>query len=96
MEFRQDTWALWENFIIAERIKTLNYRKWHGRTYFWRTYQQQEIDWIEEIDGTFSAYEFKWNTKKMNIKFPKTFLDNYPVKKTMLVTPNNADEFLEG
>lgn len=94
VEFRQDTGALWENFMISERIKTLNYRKWHGRTYFWRTYQQQEIDWIEEIDGEFSAYEFKWNGKKSKKKFPSTFQDNYPVCKTLIVSQENADEFL--
>lgn len=94
LEFRQDVGALWENFMISERVKTLNYRKWHGRTYFWRTYQQQEIDWIEEIDGKFSAFEFKWNYKKTTQKFSKTFLDNYEIEQTMLVTPTNCDVFL--
>ena len=94
LEFRQDTGALWENFMISERIKIMNYRKWHGRTYFWRTYQQQEIDWIEEIDGEFSAFEFKWNSKKSKKKFPSTFQDNYPIRKTLIVSPDNADEFL--
>lgn len=95
LEFRQDVGALWENYIISERIKILRYKGWHGRIYFWRTYQQQEIDWIEEIDGSFSAFEFKWNPKKEKIKFPKTFLDHYPIKDTLLVTKNNIDEFLE-
>lgn len=94
VEFRQDIGALWENFVISERVKKLNYEKWHGRFYFWRTYQQQEIDWIEEIDGSFSAYEFKWNGKKANKKFPKTFVDNYSVSKTFVVTPENIEEFL--
>ena len=95
LEFRQDVGALWENFMISERIKILNYNRWHGRTYFWRTYQQQEIDWIEEIDGSFSAYEFKWNTKKNIKKFPKTFLDNYLVQQTIVVTPSNCNDFLQ-
>lgn len=94
LEFRQDVGALWENFMISERVKILNYKKWHGRTYFWRTYQQQEIDWIEEIDGAFSAYEFKWNVKNSSKKFPKTFIDNYSIQQTMVVTPNNCDVFL--
>ncbi|MDP3352705.1 MAG: ATP-binding protein [Flavobacteriaceae bacterium] len=94
IEFRQDLGILWENFIISERIKQLNYHKWHGRYYFWRTYQQQEIDWIEEIDGSFAAFEFKWNVKKLSKKFPKTFIDNYPISKTLVVTPDNIDEFL--
>ncbi|HSQ46379.1 MAG TPA: ATP-binding protein, partial [Lutibacter sp.] len=87
LEFRQDTGALWENFMISERLKLLNYHQWHGRFYFWRTYQQQEIDWIEEIDGSFSAYEFKWNPKKSAKIFPKTFINNYPISKTLVVTP---------
>jgi predicted AAA+ superfamily ATPase len=94
VEFRQDIGALWENYMISERIKVQNYQQWHGRNYFWRTYQQQEIDWIEEIDGAFSAFEFKWNHKKGKKKFPSTFLDNYPINKTMMVSPENADEFL--
>ena len=94
LEFRQDTGALWENFMISERLKLLNYHQWHGRFYFWRTYQQQEIDWIEEIDGSFSAYEFKWNTKKSAKNFPKTFINNYPISKTLVVTPEQIDDFL--
>jgi len=72
----------------------LNYHQWHGRFYFWRTYQQQEIDWIEEIDGLFSAYEFKWNPKKSAKIFPKTFINNYPISKTLVVTPEQIDDFL--
>ncbi len=95
LEFRQDVGALWENFMISERVKKLNYQKWHGRTYFWRTYQQQEIDWIEEIDDEFCAIEFKWNENNKNKKFPKTFIENYPIKNTLVVSPKNCDEFLE-
>lgn len=94
IEFRQDVGALWENFMISERIKQLNHQKFGGRYYFWRTYQQQEIDWIEEIGGSFYAYEFKWNQKKKNKKMPKTFLDNYKPEKTLVVTPDNIEEFL--
>lgn len=93
--FRQDVGALWENYALSERVKWQNYNKWYGRTYFWRTYQQQEIDWIEERDGAFSAFEFKWNIKKNKTKFPITFLNNYPIDKTIVVTPENIDEFLE-
>jgi len=95
LDFRQDVGALWENFIISERIKVMNYNNLHGRSYFWRTYQQQEIDWVEERDGAFAAFEFKWNDKKKNVKFPKTFLDLYEVKETLVVTPNNIDDFLK-
>lgn len=94
LEFRQDTGALWENFVVAERVKKLNYERWHGRYYFWRTYQQQEIDWVEETDGAFSAFEFKWNINKANAKFSKTFLDNYLPQTTLVITPNTIDDFL--
>jgi predicted AAA+ superfamily ATPase len=94
LELRQDVGALWENFMISEKVKLLNYKSWAGRTYFWRTYQQQEIDWIEEINGSFSAFEFKWNIKNKHSKFPSTFLDHYPVLKTNVITPDNADDFL--
>jgi uncharacterized protein len=95
MELRQDAGAIWENFIVAERMKILNYQKWHGRNYFWRTYQQQEIDWVEEADGQFSIFEFKWNPKKAKPKFPKSFSENYQVAKSLVVSPANIDEFLE-
>jgi len=94
IEFREDKGALWENYMISERIKMMSYTGWYGRKYFWRTYQQQEIDWIEEIDGEFSIYEFKWSAKKSKIKFPITFTSNYPINKMMVVTPENCDEYL--
>lgn len=72
LHLRNDKGALWENFLIAERIKFLSYTKNYAKTYFWRTVQQQEIDWIEEKDGKIMAYEFKWSNKKKG-KFPKKF-----------------------
>jgi uncharacterized protein len=93
-ELRQDIGALWENFVISERMKAQHYQKWYGRNYFWRTYQQQEIDWIEELDGTFSTFEFKWNPLKKSKKMSITFLNNYPVIKSMVVTPEKVYEFL--
>jgi uncharacterized protein len=95
LEFRQDVGALWENFMISERIKLLKYKQWYGRSYFWRTYQQQEIDLIEEIDGAFNAFEFKWKAKQKNKKFPSTFIENYPVNFSETITPENMDEFLD-
>lgn len=94
LELRQDAGALWENFLISERLKMHHYNKWYGRSYFWRTYQQQEIDLVEEKDGVFSAFEFKWNSRIKSKKFPSTFLDHYPIQKTMIVTPDQIDEFL--
>jgi predicted AAA+ superfamily ATPase len=90
---RQDTGALWENFVISERMKYLNNKRFHGNTWFWRTFQQQEIDYIEEIDGKFHAYEFKWNPKK-EARFSKTFLTSYPESTTKTITPANFESFL--
>ncbi len=63
LSLRQDTGALWENFLISERIKQLEYNESYGNKYFWRTTQQQEIDYIEEHSGKLFCYEFKWNEK---------------------------------
>jgi predicted DNA binding CopG/RHH family protein len=57
--------------------------------YFWRTNSQQEIDYIEESDGALTAFEMKWNHKKVNVRFPKSFLEAYNVKETIVITPNN-------
>ena len=92
-DLRADKGALWENFIISERIKYLNYNRFYGSYYFWRTTQQQEIDFIEEKDGKFSAYEFKLNPKKKT-KFPITFTKAYEVDKTVVISPDNIEEFV--
>jgi uncharacterized protein len=92
---RTDTSALWENWLISERIKTNRYKKRWGAAYFWRTTQQQEIDYIEEQDGQFSAWEFKWNPKKKQSWFPKTFMNNYPGSNTAYVTTGNFEDFLD-
>ena len=91
---RTDTGALWENYLISERQKLINNRLVHADCYFWRTTQQQEIDYIEERDGKIHAWEFKWNPKKGKKKFPRTFLKNYETATTTVVTPDNMEEFL--
>ena len=93
MSLRQDTGALWENFLLSERMKTNHYSgQWVNR-WFWRTHSQQEIDYIEEYEGRLHTYEFKWNPSA-KVRFPKTFLNAYPDSQTYLITPNNFDEFL--
>jgi predicted AAA+ superfamily ATPase len=90
---RTDAGALWENFVIAERVKLLRYKNADAGLYFWRTTQQQEIDLIEEYEDGFSAFEFKWgNINK--VRFPQTFTDNYAGAKTRVVSPANVEEFL--
>lgn len=86
---RQDMGALWENFFVSERKKYNHYNGRYVKSYFWRTTQQQEIDYIEETDGTFTAFEMKWNPRKANASFPSTFLNAYPVADKTVVTPDN-------
>ncbi|MGC8758145.1 MAG: ATP-binding protein [Caldisericaceae bacterium] len=90
---RNDVGALWENFLISERMKYLYYNNIDLNRYFWRTVQQQEIDYIEEQGGKLSAYEFKWS-KKARKKFPKTFTRAYPESDTNLITQGNFEHFL--
>jgi predicted AAA+ superfamily ATPase len=94
VELRSDMGALWENFMISERKKRNAYAQQQCLTYFWRTYQQQEVDYIEEANGEFKAYEFKWNPKS-KAKFSKTFVSNYNPIETGIVTPENFFDFVE-
>ncbi|HRW62288.1 MAG TPA: ATP-binding protein [Bacteroidales bacterium] len=92
-ELRQDVGALWENFLISERIKSLHYKNIWTNKYFWRTHDQQEIDYIEERDGIIYGYEFKWNPKK-TVRFSKTFLNAYPNSITNVISKDNYYDFL--
>ena len=86
---RQDMGALWENFFISERVKFNHYNGRYVNMYFWRTTQQQEIDYVEETDGAMTAFEMKWNPKKANAAIPTAFLNAYLVKETVTITPEN-------
>lgn len=94
VENRQDAGALWENFVIAERMKQLAYNGSFAQSYFWRTKQQQEIDYIEEEDGQIKAIEIKWNPNKSATKCPDSFLGAYPDAEYKVITPNNIEELL--
>lgn len=92
-ETRQDIGALWENFVIAERMKSNEYyRRWVNR-YFWRTKQQQEVDYLEEGGGKLHAYEMKWNPRA-KAGITKTFSDAYPGTEFQVITPDNIADFL--
>ncbi len=92
-ELRTDKGALWENFIVSERVKFLDYNDFYGHYYFWRTAQQQEIDFIEEMDGKINAYEFKVQPGK-KVRFPLTFQKTYPVEKMEVITMQNIEKFV--
>jgi len=89
---RNDTGMLWENFMYMERLKTKHYKRLFSNDYFWRTYDQQEIDLIEERNGKLFAYEFKYSSK--NIKAPKAWQNAYPDSEFMVVSKENYLEFL--
>jgi uncharacterized protein len=89
---RTDKGALWENFLISERIKQIEYKQSLARTYFWRTKQQQEVDFVEENAGEIWGFEFKWQKKK-NQKLPKTFIEAYNAN-TKVIDKDNFREFV--
>lgn len=90
LDLRTDKGALWENFLISERIKWQNYYQQHHANYFWRTVQKQEIDFIEERDGKISAYEFKWDSKGKK-KIPPVFLREYQAEGIVIDIHNFRD-----
>lgn len=92
-EMRQDMGALFENYMIAERLKTLDYAKSYAKSYFWRTTAKQEVDYIEEIDGRLSAFEFKWNPKK-KASTPSSFAKGYPEAEFKVISRENFHEML--
>ena len=93
IEMRDDVGKLWENYCIAERIKHTHYNEIYCSRYFWRTTDMQEIDYIEERDGTLYAYEFKWNERK-KAKLPEIFTSTYPNSETDVITRDNFEQFL--
>lgn len=93
-ENRLDQGASWENFIIMERVKHLSSQGFYGNIYFWRTTQNQEIDLIEEKDGSFSAFEFKVGSRKVP-RIPVTFSKAYPVASYKVIHPDTVEEILE-
>lgn len=94
IENRTDAGELWENFVIAERMKRNAYKGSFAQSYFWRTRQQHEIDYLEEEDGILYAFEFKWNLRKANVKCPESFKTAYPEAVYKVITPENIEEFL--
>jgi predicted AAA+ superfamily ATPase len=94
LELRTDKGALWENFLISERLKQNSYNGNWVNSYFWRTFDGSEIDYIEEKDGKMSAYEFKWNAEKKKVKLPGSFSDSYENSEFRVIDKNNYGEFV--
>jgi predicted AAA+ superfamily ATPase len=90
---RSDVGALWENFVFAERLKKKSYLALHGPTYFWRTYSQQEIDFIEEHDGKIDATEAKWSPTSKAVA-PKEWRQAYPDASFEIIHPGNYLDFV--
>ncbi len=87
---RQDIGSLWENFLISERLKQNSYAKRKIQSFFWRTKQQQEVDYVEAFGKNVFGYEFKWNPNK-SIRFPKTFTENYQTENLGITRKNFRD-----
>lgn len=92
ISLRADTGSLWENFLVSERLKQNKYKMTLARPYFWRTTQQQEIDYVEEVAQKLAAYEFKWNPGR-KARIPKTFTEKYKAE-TSIISRNNFRDFV--
>jgi len=93
LAYRADVGALWENYLISERIKWLINNNIQANTYFWRTTSQSEIDFIEETDGSIKAYEFKYNPKG-KARFAQSFIESYNPLELKVIHSENYWEWL--
>jgi len=94
LNMRSDCGQLWENYLMSERVKVNSYLKRRVNTYFWRTYDLQEIDLIEEKAGTLAAFEYKWNKK--NTRVPAAWQKNYPESSFEIINQDNFLKFVLG
>jgi predicted AAA+ superfamily ATPase len=93
IESRNDIGILWENYMISERLKYQEYKRLSSNNYFWRTYEQQEIDWVEERDGILFGYEFKW--KESKVKIPSQWKNSYPDSSFEVINKDNFENWLK-
>ncbi|MEL6942574.1 MAG: DUF4143 domain-containing protein, partial [Bacteroidota bacterium] len=93
IHLRDDTGALWENFLIAERKKYLAYSFTYANTYFWNTHTGAEVDYVEERNGKYHGFEFKWNPKKFK-KTYRPWLSAYPEATYECITPEQLGDWL--
>lgn len=88
---RDDVSTLWENYLVMERLKKQQYQHLWSRNFFWRTYDQKELDWVEEREGKLFGYEFKWGKTE---KAPKLWLETYPQAEFECIHPENYLSFI--
>ncbi len=93
IEARNDIGQLWENYMISERLKYQGYKKISSNNYFWRTYEQQEIDWVEERGGSLYGYEFKWKEDK--VKIPAQWKNAYPEASFEVISNSNFEQWIK-
>lgn len=93
LDSRTDVGALWENYLASERIKYQNYTQKSKTNYFWRTYDQQELDWLEEDADSLTGFEFKWNENR-KAKIPTAFAKAYPDASFEVISKNNYLDFI--
>lgn len=89
---RDDIGMLWENYVVMERLKKQSYENLHANNYFWRTYDQKEIDWVEERDGKLFGYEIKWSDA--SLKAPQSWVETYPDASYEVVNRENFLDFI--
>jgi hypothetical protein len=94
LAIRSDVGALFENFAVTERMKMFSHRRQYANFYFWRTYDQKEIDLIEERDGKLTAFEFKWKDGQGKMKAANEFMAAYENSQYQVVSPSNFEEFV--
>lgn len=92
LDIRDDIGKLWENFLVVERLKKQSYHRIYANNYFWRTWDQKEIDWVEERDGKLFGYEFKWKPQKR--KFASAWRESYPEATAEIIDKENYLEFI--
>ena len=92
LSLRNDVGQLWENYVISERLKYLTYQRISTNVFFWRTYDQQEIDWVEERGGTLLAFEIKYIQNK--VKIPIAWKEAYPESEFAVISKENYLDFI--
>lgn len=93
LDTRNDVGALWENYLMVERLKKRSYENIYANQYFWRTYDQKEVDLVEEREGKLFGYEFKWSVRKLP-RPPRAWVDEYAEASYEVITPENYGTFV--